>query len=127
MEKIPYLLVDKKVLEIETDKSYSVKISDVKFKKKLIFLFQSNNIGDTIYVELVTLNRKILSKKTITNEDFILRYEPFRKSENYYLLIKTVKSKEKKKGCLGLVILERVTNRPFKKIQKIEWKLENIK
>lgn len=124
LETIPYSLVDKRVYDIESGKIYSVKISNVQFKSKLAFLIQTYGVADSIDVTLTTLNRKVLAKKIIKNDDCILRYEPFKKSENYFLLIKIPTSKEKQKGCLGLLILERVTKRPFKKVQKIRWKFE---
>jgi len=124
LETIPYSLVDKRVYDIESGKTYSVKISNVQFKTKLGFLIQTNGVTDSIDVTLTTLNRKVLARKIIKNDDCILRYEPFKKSENYFLLIKVPSSKDKQKGCLGLLILERVTKKPFKRIQKIRWKFE---
>ena len=126
LETIPYSLVDKKVYEVESGKSYIIKVSDVKFKTKLIFLIQTHGIVDSIDVTLTTLNWKILARKTINNDDCILRNEPFKKSENYFLLIKIPPSKDKKKGCLGLLILKRETKRAFEKIQKIKWKFKEI-
>ena len=124
LENIPYSLVDKIVYDVESGKTYSVKISNVQFKTKLGFLIQTYGIDDSIDVTLTTLNRKVLSRKIIKNDDCILRYEPFKKSENYFLLIKIPFSKEKQKGCLGLLIMERITKRPFSKVQKIKWKFE---
>ena len=129
IENIPYGLHEKSVYDVPSGKSISIKIYDVKYKSKFAFLFQWHNLGDTMYVTLMTLNKKILARKTITKNDCILRYEPFRKSENYFLIVTTgVKLDEDKKpltGCLGMLILERLTKRPFKKIQKIDWKIEN--
>jgi hypothetical protein len=123
---IPYALYDKLMYDVESGKSFYVKISDVSYKTKLAFLFQSENLGDSLDVSLITLNWKVLSKKIITKDDFILRYEPMKKSENYFLVIKSkpILNDVGKpiSGCIGIAILERVTKKPFKSIQKIEWK-----
>jgi hypothetical protein len=123
---IPYALYDKLMYDVESGKSFYVKISDVSYKTKLAFLFQSENLGDSLDVSLITLNWKVLSKKIITKDDFILRYEPMKKSENYFLVIKSkpILNDVGKpiSGCIGIAILERLTKRPFKQIQKIEWK-----
>ena len=123
---IPYALYDRVVYDVESGKSFYVKISDVSYKTKLAFLFQSENLGDSLEISLITLNWKVLAKKIITKDDFILRYEPMKKSENYYLMIKTKKTLneigEIISGCVGIAILERVTRKPFRSIQKIEWK-----
>ena len=125
-ENVPYGLHEKAVYSIPSGKTISLKVNDVKYKSKLAFLFQWCDLGDTIDVSLITLNWKILAKKTLTKNDCILRYEPFKKSENYFLIVTTrVKLDDNKKpltGCLGMAILERLTKRPFKQIQKIEWK-----
>jgi len=126
IENIPYGLHEKSVYDVPSGKTINLKISHVEYKSKFAFLFQWHDLGDTMYVTLMTLNKKILVRKTITKNDCILRYEPFRKSENYFLIVTTeVKLDEYQKpltGCLGVAILERLTKRPFKKIQKIEWK-----
>ena len=126
---VPYGLHGKGVYSIPSGKTISLKISDVKYKSKLAFLFQWCDLGDTIDVSLITLNWKVLARKNITKNDCILRYEPFKKSENYYLIVTTkVKIDSNKKpltGCLGMAILERLTKRPFKQIQKIDWKIED--
>jgi hypothetical protein len=123
---IPYALYDRVVYDVESGKSFYVKISDVSYKTKLAFLFQSENLGDSLDVSLITLNWKVLAKKIITKDDFILRYEPVKKSENYYLMIKSkpILNDIGKpiSGCVGIAILERVTRKPFRSIQKIEWK-----
>jgi len=124
LETIPYSLVDKIVYDVESGKTYTIKISNVQFKTKLAFLIQTYGIVDSIDVTLITLNWKILSKKTIKNDDCILRYDPFKKSENYFLIIKIPPTKDKQKGCLGLLILKRETKRTFGKLQKIKWKFE---
>jgi hypothetical protein len=128
-ENLPYGLHEKAVYSIPSGKTISLKIRDVKYKSKFAFLFQWHDLGDTMDVTLVTLNWKVLARKTITKNDFILRYEPFKKSENYFLIVTTkVKLDSNKKpltGCLGMAILERLTKRPFKKIQKIEWKIQD--
>ena len=126
---VPYSLVDKFSYDIPSGKTISLKIRDVKYKSKLAFIFQWYDLGDTMDVTLMTLNWKVLARKTITKNDFILRYDPFKKSENYFLIVTTkVKLGDNKKpltGCLGLAILERITKRPFKAIQKIDWKIED--
>ncbi len=126
---IPYTLVDKFVYGFQSGKTISVKLSNVRYKQKLGFIFQSKDLGDTIDVYLMTLNRKLLASKTITNQDYFLRYDPFKKSENYFLIISTKQrldsSKRPIKGCLGLVILERVKSKTFSKVQKIKWKIED--
>jgi len=126
LEVIPYSLVDKRVYDVESGKTYTVKISDVQFKTKLAFLIQTHGIADSIDVTLITLNWKVLSRKIVKNGDCILRCDPFKKSENYFLLIKIPPTKEVQKGCLGLLILKRETKRAFKKVQKIEWKFEEV-
>jgi len=129
IEDVPYGLYEKSVYDIPSGKSISLKIYDVKYKSKFVFLFQWYDLGDTIDVTLITLNWKVLSRKTLTKNDYILRYEPFKKSEDYFLVITTKKKlddiNKPVMGCLGIAILERLTKRPFKKIQKIEWKLED--
>ena len=124
---IPYALYDKLMYDdVKSGESLHVIISDVSYKTKLAFLFQSENLGDSLDVSLITLNWKVLSKKIITKDDFILRYEPMKKSENYFLVIKSkpILNDVGKpiSGCIGIAILERLTKRPFKQIQKIEWK-----
>ena len=129
MDIIPYGLREKSVYNIPSGKSISLKIRDVKYKSKFAFLFQWHDLGDTMDVTLITLNWKVLARKTITKDDYILRYEPFKKSENYFLIVTTkVKLDSNKKpltGCLGMAVLERLAKRPFKKIQKIDWKVED--
>lgn len=125
IEKLPYSLIDKRVYDIKSGNIYSVKLSNISYKTKLAFLVQSFGVKDSVDVTLTTLNRRVLAKKLLTNEDCILRYEPFKKTENYFLLIKIPYSQEKKIGCIGILILERVTKKPFTKIQKIEWKFES--
>ena len=128
-ENVPYGLYEKSTYNIQSGKTISLKVRNVKYKSKLAFLFQWTDLGDTIDVSLITLNWKVLARKTLTKNDCILRYEPFKKSENYYLIVTTkVKLDSNKKpltGCLGMAILERLTKRPFKAIQKIEWKSED--
>jgi hypothetical protein len=128
-KNLPYGLYEKSVYNIPSGKTFSLKVDNVKYKSKLVFLFQWNDLGDTIDVTLITLNWKVLAKKTLTKNDYILRYEPFKKSEDYYLIVTTkVKLDSNKKpltGCLGMAILERLTKRPFKQIQKIDWKVED--
>jgi hypothetical protein len=124
LQKIPYAYVDKKVWGVESGQNFSIKIADVKYKSKLAFLFQVFGVGDTLEVTLKTLNQKVLSKKKLTNKDCILRYDPFKKSENYFIIVKIQPNKEKLKGCIGLVIMQRVTTKSFQKVQKINWKVE---
>jgi hypothetical protein len=128
-ENVPYGLYEKSTYNIPSGKTISLKVRNVKYKSKLAFLFQWSDLGDTIDVSLITLNWKVLARKTLTKNDCILRYEPFKKSENYYLIVTTkVKLDSNKKpltGCLGMAILERLTKRPFKQIQKIDWKNED--
>jgi len=129
MDIIPYGLREKSVYNIPSGKTISLKIRDVKYKSKFAFLFQWHDLGDTMDVTLITLNWKVLARKTITKDDYILRYEPFKKSENYFLIVTTkVKLDSNKKpltGCLGMAVLERLVKRPFKQIQKIGWKVED--
>ena len=124
-EKIPYEMVDRFVFDIPSSQPISIKIKDGKYKSKLGFMFQFNNLGDTLYVSLYTLNRKLLASKKITNDDCFLRYEPFIKSENYFLIVHTQKQpaadKQKTTGCLGLAIVERVKRKGLKEVQKITW------
>ena len=125
-EKIPYEMVGRFVFDIPSRKSVSIKINDGKYKSKLGFIFQFNNLGDTLYVSLYTLNRKLLAYKKVTNEDCFLRYEPFIKSENYFLIVHMQKQptvdKQKTAGCLGLAVVERVKRKGLKKVQRIDWK-----
>jgi len=129
VSEMPYGLHEKTVYYVQAGKSVSLKISDVKYKSKLAFVFQWHDLGDTIDVALMTLNWKTLAKKTMTKTDCILRYEPFKKSENYFLIVTTREKlnpdRQPITGCLGLAILERLTRRPFKPIQRIEWKTGN--
>ena len=126
---IPYSLVDKFVYGIQSGRTISIKLSDVKYKHKFGFIFQSKDLGDTIDVYLLTLNRKLLAHKVITNGDYFLRCEPVKKSENYFLIISTKQKlgtdKRPITGCLGLIILERVRSKTFGKVQKIKWKIED--
>jgi len=124
--KIPYEMEERYVWNVPSRNSISIKIKDGKYKSKLGFIFQFDNLGDTLYVYLYTLNRKLLAYKEVTNEDCFFRYEPFVKSENYFLIVHMQKQpdavKEKTSGCLGLAVVERVKRKGLKKVQKIEWK-----
>ena len=123
---IPYVLYDKVVFQVKSGQTTYVKLNDVSYKTKLAFLFQSKDLGDTLKVSLITLNSHVLTKKIITKDDYMFRYQPMKKTENYFLMIETkqVLDEEKRviKGCYGIAILERVTKKPFKSLQKIEWK-----
>lgn len=125
---IPYAMVDKFVFDVKSGKSVIIKIRNVEYKSKLGFLLLSNNLGDTIDVSLLTLNRKVLTRKRITNSDYFLRYEPFRKSENYFLSIQTKTLLDSNKrvlsGCLAVVVLERVKKKAFVPLQKIKWEIQ---
>jgi hypothetical protein len=129
MEILPYVLYDKVVYHVKSGTVTYIKISDVSYKKKLAFVFQSENLGDTLKVKLITLNRKVLTKKNITKDDCIMRYEPMKKTENYFLMIesKPILDENNKPimGCYGIAILERVTKKPFKSVQKIQWKISD--
>lgn len=129
MEIIPYYLHDKLVDEVESGNTVVITISDVEYKSKRFFLFQQSDLGDTLDVALMTLNKKVLARKYITKDDYILRCDPFWKSGNYFLVITTKKKLDDINkpviGCLGIAILERLTKRPFKKIQKIDWKVRD--
>lgn len=126
MEILPYILYDKVVSHVKSGTVTYIRLNDVSYKTKLAFVFQSEDLGDTLKVKLITLNRKVLSKKNITKDDCIFRYEPMKKTENYFLMIETkpVLNEDNKAimGCYGIAILERVTKKPFKSLQKIEWK-----
>jgi hypothetical protein len=127
--EIPYSMVDKLVLDVKSGRTISIKVRNVEYKTKLGFIFQSTNIGDTLDVSLITLNRKVLARKKITKDDDFLRYDPFRKSENYFLIVETkavidTSNKKPLTGCLGIAVLERVKRKALKKVQKIEWKRE---
>ena len=127
MEIIPYYLIDKLEYTVESGKTIVVTVSSVEYKSKLFFLFQQSDLGDTLDVSLMTLNKKVLARKYITKDDYILRCDPFWKSGNYFLLITTKKKLDDTNqpviGCLGIAVLERLTKRPFKKIQRIDWKI----
>lgn len=122
---IPYVMVEKFVFDLTSGKTKTIKINNVAYKTKLGFIFQSKNVGDTLDVSLLTLNRKVLTRKKLTKSDDFLRYEPFRKSEYYFLIIQTkpvLDSLNKPlSGCFGLAVVERVKKKTFKKLQKIEW------
>jgi hypothetical protein len=123
---IPYALVDKNVYNIKSGKNLEIMVPDAPYKKKYAFLIFGNNVGDTLNVSLITINRHTLSSKKITTNDFRFKYDPFIKSGNYFLRIETkeILDEEKKPitGCVGVVTLERVSSKGFKKLQKIEWK-----
>lgn len=125
IDDIPYALVERFVIESKSGKQINIKVKNVEYKTKLGFIIKSHNLGDTLDVSLITLNRKVLTQKKITNTDDFLRYEPFRKSDNYFIIIKTkaiIDSTRKPiDGCLGVIILERVKKKTFSKVQKIEW------
>lgn len=126
IEEIPYSMVEKFFLDVKSGSLVSVKVQNVLYKTKLGFIFQSENLGDTLDVTLMTLNRKILTRKKITKDDDFLRHDPFRKSENYFLLIQTnaiIDTTNKKPiyGCMGIAVLERVKRKALKKVQKIDW------
>jgi hypothetical protein len=127
--QIPYGLHEKAVYGVQTGRTVSLKIRNVKYRSKFAFVFQWHRLGDTVNVALVTLNWKTLARKTLTLHDCILRYEPFKKSENYFLIVTTRprldESKRPVTGCLGLAVLERLTKRPFKPVQRIVWKTGN--
>jgi len=126
LDILPYVLYNKIVYENTSGKTFYIKLDDLAFRTKLIFILQSNNLGDSLDVSLVTLNNKILNRKIITNKDCTLRCDPLKKTENYFLIVKSKPVLDEFKrpisGCLGIAILERVKRKPFKKIQKIEWK-----
>jgi hypothetical protein len=126
MDIIPYVLNDKITKEVKSGQTSYVKLDDVAFKTKLSFLIQSSDLGDTLTVSFITLNRYILAQKKITNQDCILRYEPLKNTQNYFLKIETkpVLDEFKKPitGCYSIAVLERVTRLPFRTIQNIEWK-----
>jgi len=123
IEMIPYALYDKVVFQMKPGQTSYVKLNNVSYKTKLAFLFQSKDLGDTMRVSLITLNRKLLATKLITNDDCILRYQPVRKTENYFLKIESKSNSDSINiGCCGIAILERVIKKPFKSIQKIDWK-----
>jgi hypothetical protein len=122
---IPYVMVEKFVFDLTPGKTKIVKIKNVAYKTKLGFIFRSYNVGDTMDVSLLTLNRKVLTRRKLTNTDYFLRYEPFRKSEYYFLVIETKPKLDSLNkpvtGCVGLAVVERVKKKTFKKLQKIEW------
>lgn len=122
---IPYVMVENFVLDVKTGQTIGVKIRNVAYKTKLGFIFSSHELGDTLDIGLYTLNRKLLTSKKITKDDYFLRYDPFRKSENYFLFIKTPlrldSTKKAVVGCIGISVVERVKKKAFKKLQKIEW------
>lgn len=126
LDILPYVLYNKIVYESTSGKTFYIKLDDLAFRTKLIFILQSNNLGDSLDVSLVTLNNKILNSKIITKQDCTLRCDPLNKTENYFLIVKSKPVLDEFKrpisGCLGIAILERVKKRPFKKIQKIDWK-----
>jgi hypothetical protein len=128
LDEIPYSMVDKFVFDIKSGKTISIRLDDVKYKTKLGFIFQSKDLGDTLHVYLLTLNKKILVSKKVTNDDYFLRYDPFRKSEDYFLVIQTKEKLDADSiamtGCLGLVIVERVKKKGFRPMQKIRWEFE---
>lgn len=125
---IPYVMVENFVLDVKTGQTIGVKIRNVAYKTKLGFIFDSYELGDTLDIGLYTLNRKLLTSKKITKDDYFLRYDPFRKSENYFLIIKTPLRLDSTKrpivGCVGISVVERVKRKAFKKLQKIEWGVE---
>ena len=122
---IPYLLVENFVFDVKTGETVAVKIKNVAYKTKLGFIFETHDVGDTLKVSLITLNRKVLASKIITKNDYFFRYEPFRKSDNYFLIIKSKpildEYNKPKNGCIGIAVVERVKKKAFKKLQKIEW------
>lgn len=127
IENIPYAMVEKFFLDVKSGSSVSVKVQNVLYKTKLGFIINSVNLGDTLDVTLITLNRKVLARKKITKDDDFLRHDPFRKSENYFLIIQTspiIDTSNHKPiyGCIGIAVLERVKKKALKKVQKIDWK-----
>ena len=126
LDILPYVLYNKIVYESTSGKTLYIKLDDLAFRTKLIFILQSNNLGDSLDVSLVTLNNKILNSKIITKQDCTLRCDPLKKTENYFLIVKSKPVLDEFKrpisGCLGIAVLERVKKRPFKTMQKIEWK-----
>ena len=128
IDDIPYVMEEKFVFDVKSGKLLFIKVKNVFYKTKLGFIFQSHNLGDTLDVTLMTLNKKILTRKKITNNDYFLRYEPFRKSENYFLSVQTKTQLDSNKrvieGCLGVVIVERVSKKAFKSVQNIKWEVQ---
>jgi hypothetical protein len=123
---IPYVMVNRDIYESKSGEIIYIKISDVYFKSKLKFIFQSNNLGDTLDVSMVAINRRVLVRKKITNEDCEINYQPFPNSGYYFFVIQTKKVLDEEnrpiKGCVGLITLERVTKKGFRKLQKVKWK-----
>ena len=126
---IPYRKFNKEFFEVKSGDVFNIKLTDVFFKAKHKFLFQSENLGDTLDISLVGINRRILFRKKITNDDCIIDYEPFIKSGNYFFVIQTKKVLDEDSkpimGCLGLVTFERITYKNFRKLQRIKWKKNN--
>ncbi len=123
---IPYGMINRDVYKSKSGEVVYITIPDVYYKSKLRFVFQSQNFGDTLDVSLVAINRRTLVRKKITNDDCVINYEPFNKSGHYFFVIQTKKVLDDEGkpiwGCVGLITLERVTRKPFRKLQKIEWK-----
>ena len=87
LDILPYVLYNKIVYESTSGKTLYIKLDDLAFRTKLIFILQSNNLGDSLDVSLVTLNNKILNSKIITKKDCTLRCDPLKKTENYFLIV----------------------------------------
>ena len=58
------------------------------------------DLGDTLKVSLITLNRHVLTKKLITKDDYMLRYQPMKKTENYFLMIETKQVLDEEKRAI---------------------------
>jgi hypothetical protein len=126
---IPYVITKKEVYKTKSGQTVNITLSDIFFKAKHRFIFQSENLGDTLDVSLVAINRRTLLQKKITNDDCIIDYEPFIKSGHYFFVIKTKKvlNDENKpiEGCVGMIMLERVTRKNLRKLQRIKWEKNN--
>lgn len=105
IKKISYPLSDKLNLKIPVNTSVYIKIREVSYKEKLLFVFYFYNLGDTIEVKLVTLNRILITSKKITKKDNIFKTPPFKKSGTYFLFVKTYRLKNNDEDILGCVNL----------------------
>ena len=120
METIPYLLIDKGAVEVEPGKSFTLPIRTEKQYTKYKFIFILEGLLNPVYVSIITLNRKVLIEKKITNTDNSIDII-FKKTEKYFIIINT-KVEEKSEDssrCIGVVTLMRVSRRKY---QRIKWK-----
>lgn len=90
--------------------SISIKIKKLKFKQRIIFIFHTKKLGDTIEVSILALNGLEIDRKIINNKNCFFRIPQIKKSGDYFMIIKTKNPKSEEcfenLGCLSFILYE---------------------